>query len=31
MIRFWTVIRWTGETEGLMAVVYIYFLVNGVY
>jgi hypothetical protein len=24
MIRFWTEIRWTGGTEGLMAVVYIY-------
>ena len=31
MIRFWTKIRWTGGTEGLMAVVYIYFLVSNVY
>jgi hypothetical protein len=26
----WTVIRWIGETEGLMAVIYIFFLVKGV-
>ena len=31
MIHFWAVIRWTGGTEGLMAVVYIYLLVSNVY